>query len=262
MGVAEPARRDALDERVLGLVHEDRQRRFEDRDVDPLADPVRRRALALAPGERGEDPDGRVEPGRDVGDRDADLRRVTAVGVGRAGDRHQPGLGLEQEVVARPADERPGRAVAADREMDEARVERGEDVVPEPEPGEAVRSEVLDEDVGVGEESAQHVGAGGLLQVEPEAALVAVDREVVGGGPASRRSSLAHPRRAPAAGRVALGRLDLDDVGAEVGQEHRRVRPGEDRRAVDDADARERTGRLAGHSPMVAAASGRRIVRS
>ena len=111
---------DAVDERVLGLVDEHRQRRFEDRHVDALAGPVGGRRRKLPAGERGEDPDRGVEPRRDVGDRDADLRRAAAVGVGRAGDRHQPGLGLEEEVVAGAADERPGRAVAADREVDQA----------------------------------------------------------------------------------------------------------------------------------------------
>ena len=96
--------------------------------------------VALPPGERRQDPDRRVEPGRDVGDRDADLRRDAAVRVGLAGDRHQAGLGLEQEVVAGAADERAGRAVAADREVDQARVDRAQRLVAEPEPLEAVRA--------------------------------------------------------------------------------------------------------------------------
>ena len=64
--------------------------------------------------------------------------------------------------------------------------------------------------------------------------LVPVDGEVVGGRPRPVRG-VADPRRSPAARRVALGRLDLDDVGAEVAEEHRAERAGEDRRAVDDA---------------------------
>src|SRR5262249_26778171 len=52
----------------------------------------------------------------------------------------------------------------------------------------------------------------------------------------------ADPGRAPAAGRVALWRLDLDHVRAEVTEHHRAVRPGEDSRAIDDADAFERAG--------------------
>ena len=112
---------------------------------------------------------------------------------------------------------------------------------PKPESGEATGPEVLDEHVGAGEEASKDGRAVGLLEVEPDAPLVAVDREEVGGG--SRAVGLvADPRRSPAARRVALRRLDLDDVRPEVGQQHRAVGPGEDRRAVDDADAGERAG--------------------
>ena len=46
--------------------------------------------------------------------------------------------------------------------------------------------------------------------------------------------------RAPAAGVVALGALDLDDVGAHVGEDLRGHRPREVLRELDDADALER----------------------
>src|SRR5439155_19638895 len=36
---------------------------------------------------------------------------------------------------------------------------------------------------------------------------------------------------------AAAGGLDLDGVGAEVGQHHRAVRPGDDAREVEDTDA-------------------------
>jgi len=41
---------------------------------------------------------------------------------------------------------------------------------------------------------------------------------------------------------VARGRFDLDHVGAEVAQQRGRVRPGEKRRAIEDADAFEGAG--------------------
>ena len=55
VGVAEPARRDAADERVLGLVDEAGQGRSEQRDVDPLAVAGDRGPGPLAPDERGQD---------------------------------------------------------------------------------------------------------------------------------------------------------------------------------------------------------------
>ena len=68
---------------------------------------------------------------------------------------------------------------------------------------------VLDEDVEAREEAAEDLAPRLLLEVEADRALVAVDREVVGGGPGAVRL-VADPRRAPAPRHVALGRLDLD----------------------------------------------------
>ena len=200
--------------------------------------------IALAPDERAEQPDGTEQPGQDVADRHADLGRAAAVDIGGAGDRHQPADGLDDEVVAGPVGRRAARSVARDREVDEPRVQGPERLVVEAEPGEAIAPEVLDQDVGVGQQPAQDGRAVRVLEVEAEAALVAVDREEIGGGP---RPGLdrADPWRTPAAGRIAVRWLDLDDVGTEVAEEHRAVRPGQDRRAVDRRGAR-RAGRRAG----------------
>ena len=73
--------------------------------------------------QRGQDPDRREQPAHDVADGHADLRRMPAVGVGVAGDRHQPRLGLDHEVVAGPFRRRPVRSVAADGEVDEVGVQ-------------------------------------------------------------------------------------------------------------------------------------------
>ena len=140
--------------------------------------------------------------------------------------------------------------------MDEGRVQPRQLGVVEPESGEPAGPEVLDEDVAARDQATQDLGPLRAPQVEPDAALVPIDGEEVGGRPRAGRL-LPDPRRPPAAGRVALGRLDLDDVGAEVAQEHRAVRPGEDRRAVDDPKAGERPGRggsvgVADIAPMVA----------
>ncbi len=79
-------------------------------------------------------------------------------------------------------------------------------------------------------------------KVEPHAALVPIDREEVrrrprpvGGG--------ADPWRAPAARPIALGRLDLDDIGAQVAEQHGAVGPGQHGRAIDDPEAGQRSWR-------------------
>ena len=70
----------AGDERVLRLVDEDREGRFEQRDVDPLARPgAVGDPAALPRQQRGQDGDRPEQPGHDVADRDADLGRLAAV---------------------------------------------------------------------------------------------------------------------------------------------------------------------------------------
>ena len=226
VGVAEATRRRPADERVLGLVHEGGEGRAEQVEVDALAggsgrasaDAVRRRRRALTGDQRREDRDRPVQPGQDVADRDADLRRPgTRRAVGRPGDRHQPGFGLDHEVVAGPAGIGRGRPVAGDREMDEARVQRLERRVAEPQPVETARPEVLDEHVAAGDQAAEDLPAGVRREVEPDRALVPVDRQGVGRGARPVRLG-PDPGRPPATRRVAIGRLDLDHVGTEVGR--------------------------------------------
>ena len=72
----------------------------------------------------------------------------------------------------------------------------------------------------------------GALQVEHQAALVAVERgEAHALAVADRRRGAAH---------VAARRLDLDHVGAHVGEQRAAQRAGDEVRQLDDADAGER----------------------
>ena len=103
VGVAEPARRDAADEGVLGLVDEDGEGRRRAARRRPAgraggrARPARSRPTSAARiADRPE------HPRHDVADRDADLGRLATGGVRRAGDRHQPARRLDHEVVAGP----------------------------------------------------------------------------------------------------------------------------------------------------------------
>ena len=127
--------------------------------------------------------------------------------------------------------------------MDESHVEPHELIVAKPKAREPTRAEVLDEDVAALEEPPKDGGAVGRPKVQSEAPLVSVDRQVVG-----RRSgfAVANPWRAPAPRRIAIRWLDLDDIRTQIAQQHRAERPGQDCRAVDDAEARERSGRFGG----------------
>ena len=89
--------------------------------------------------------------------------------------------------------------------------------------------EVLDHDVGRSGELPRHLRARGLLQVDADALLVAVEH---------RKKACARAEQPSRA--LALDRLDLDDLGAHVGQHHRAGRAHHHVRELDDAQALER----------------------
>ena len=108
--------------------------------------------------------------------------------------------------------------------------------VVEGEPGQRAGLVVLDEDVGPVGERPRDPEVGLVAEIERDRALVAVDRLEVGRLPVRREG------RPPRTGVVARSwPLDLDDGGAEVGEEHRRVGPGEDPGEVSDQQSVQRT---------------------
>ena len=108
--VSVPLRLVARDQRVLGHVHQPGEAAVEQRHLD---------APALSPVQRGEHGRGGVQARQHVHERHAHL-----VGrpVLRPRDRHQPGLGLRDEVVPRAARRAALGAEAGDRAVDDARV--------------------------------------------------------------------------------------------------------------------------------------------
>ena len=191
--------------------------RVEEGHLDPLAG-----ALALAGVERHRDRDHAEEGAVRRGDRDGGEdgvllgsqpvagRRVGA----RGGPEHPlPGPHPGARVVAREAGQRA---------VDEPRVGGERRLRPEAEAVHHARPKILDDDVGGLDQAACRRAAGLVLQVERDAALVAVPRRVAGRIPA-------RPTR----------RVDLDDVRTLVGEEHAGQRPGDVVPEVDDPDAVE-----------------------
>ena len=127
-----------------------------------------------------------------------------------ARDRERSRCRLCKWVEALPLRVGPGQAVALDPCVDDAGVQGAEDVVAEVQVLHDARAEVFDEDIELRHEGEKEVTALRLLQVQDDGALVAVVVEevlrILGAG--GERT----------AGRVALGRFDLDHVGTKPGK--------------------------------------------
>ncbi len=131
---------------------------------------------------------------------------------------------------------RSSLAEAGDGAVDEVRLAGGEALVVDAETRGDAGGEVLDGDVGLPRQVPDYLARLGPSEVEPEAFLPDVDPGEVAALVVAPRLelevSLAHV--------VAAARaLDLDDARAEIGEEARAVRTGEDAREIEDHEVRE-----------------------
>jgi hypothetical protein len=154
----------------------------------------------------------RTRPQARLGDRDGRLDQVVE--------------GARRRIAAALAE-------AEGADIDDARVQLSHRFVVEPEPLHRLRPDVVDQGIGALRELQQRLLAGRLLQVEHDAALVAVQVE-------EQRAGARATAGAGGAQHVAAGRLDLDHVGTEVRQHLGRRRSHDDFGDVDDAQAGER----------------------
>src|SRR5262249_22958498 len=202
-------------------------------EVDVLAD-----AAHAGMGNRRGDGEARVHAGDDVGDRDADLLRPAARElVALAGDAHEATHALEDEIVAGALGEGAVLPEAGDRAVDDERVELPDLIVPEAIPREVANLVVLDQDVAFGRERAHESLSGRLGEVDRDRLLAAVDGEVIGRLARFLPGRILEPGWPPAARVVAGPRpLDLDHLGAEVGEILRRPGSGEDAGEIENAN--------------------------
>src|SRR3989442_2723315 len=167
--------------------------------------------------------------------------------AGHAGQGHQTAHALGDGVVAGAARVRPGLAEAGHGSIDDGGGGGAHGSVADSQPVRHAGQEVLDDDVGAPGQLEHDARALGLLKVGGQRPLVAVD---------GREDGAHAGTAAPVAQIVAAPRpLDLDDVGAEVAQEHRAVGPGDDAREVEDAKASQDHSRSRNPS-VIALASG------
>ena len=237
--VAGAGRRLAPDQIVHGLVREPRHLRVQEREVDMLAAPG-----PFAARERGEDCGRRIHARHQVGGGDTHLLRPAAGQVvPLAGDAHDAAHGLRNQIVAGAARVGPRLAEAGDRTVDEARVERRKGGVVEAVLGEAAHFVVLDEDIGACGEPLDHRLPFGRGDVEGDRALPPVGRHVVGGIGGLGPARVAEEGGTPGSRVIARTRpLDLDHVGAEIGQQLARPGAREDAAEVEHFEADQRAG--------------------
>ena len=151
-----------------------------------------------------------------------------------AGHRHQPAHALRDLVEAGAVAVGAVLAEARDRGEDDARIDLRERFVVDPQPVLDVGPEVLDDHVGLLDQSQQQRVSRVGLQVDRDRALVAVQVLHVGAVARAADQVRAQPLRG----------FDLDHVGAEVGELLHAGGAGADLRQVQHAKVRE--GSLAG----------------
>ena len=212
---------------VQMLDHDERHHGLEHRDFDELP-----AAGLLAGIQRRQDRLRRHQPAGLVAQDGRRVARLAGQPVHQARDAAQA---LDDVVIGRPPAVGPVLAPAVNAGIDQPRIALAERVRAEPQRLELLRPDVVDEHVGPIDQPQQHLARRRGLQVEHDAALVAVD-------PHEQRGHVAADARPGVARGVALRRLDLDDVGAEIAQHLRGVGPEHHRGEIEHAHARERTG--------------------
>ena len=191
-----------------------REHRLVDRAVDHLA-----AAGALAVVDRHHCAERREGGGQRVADRDPGAARR---GRRVADDIAQPAHRLADRAIARALRIGPGLAVARDPDHDDAGVDPGEAVIAEVPALHRAGAKILDQDVGLRGEAADDLLAVGLAGVHGDRFLVAREH---------REPELLAVRflLPPFAHRIALaGLLQLDHLGAEIGQQLAAERPGDE----------------------------------
>jgi hypothetical protein len=215
MRVADPLRHLAGREIVHRLVGEERDLRVEQREIEVLA-----YAGFGAMRDRGAHRDAGVHAGHHVDDRHPDaLRSAARQVVALAGDAHQAAHALNHEVVARLLTIGPGMTETGYRAIDEARVYFAQILVAETVTREVAELVVLQQHVAARGEIAHDLLPLRIREIDRDRLLAAIGGGEIGGLGGVAALRVLEERRRERARIVAFtGSLDLDDLGAEVGE--------------------------------------------
>ena len=217
-----------VDQPARGLEVEHENLRGEQRGLDILS-----LAGLFAFEQRHHDTECCKQSGRHVGDRRACAHRSLPR---QAGDRHQPAHALRDLVEARPFLVGAVLAIGRDAGIDDARIDGLQVRIIDPQPPFHVGAEILDHHIGLLREPQQQRAPGLVLEVDGDAALVAVQiLEIAAVAGAANRVAALQPLR----------RFDLDDIGAPIGELARAGRPRTHPRQIEHGEMIER-GRGAG----------------
>lgn len=149
---------------------------------------------------------------------------------------HDARARLRQQILTRTL--YPGAlfAIAADRGIDDARIDRPDRFVVQSQPLDNAWPEILDHHVRLGEKPLQRRQVVFVLEIDRKAFLGTIDCVEDGGIAADLRVAQVKPP-----GKIAAVRpLDFDDARAEIHQPKRTVRAGEKLAHVDDDQAGKR----------------------
>ncbi len=153
---------------------------------------------------------------------------------GRAGEAHEAAHALRHQVIAGARRIGAGLAEAGDRAIDQTRVVGREAFIVEAELLEPADLEVLEQHVGARRELLDDALAFRRLEVELDRALAAIGAMEIGRAQMAAvgcRYEGRAPRTRVVAGTLAL---DLDHVGAEVGEDLPRPRPRQNAGKLED----------------------------
>ena len=190
-------------------------------------------ARALTREQRGGDRLGRHHAGQLVGN-DGPHQPGPGV-VGAALDRRQPGERLNQRVIDRALGIGAAIAKAADRDIDDLRRDLPHHVFAQANALDDAGAHVLDEHIGALQQLLHQIHAALVFGIDRDRALGAIVVQERGGKAAL---TVRH-----GAGEVAAaGVLDLDHLGALVGQHHRRQGAGNNAGHVDHTKTCKRAG--------------------